>query len=166
MSFEYAIGTTMPVGTITIRPFAAADQDMTKRLILAGLADHFGQLDETMNPDLNDIARTYLQAGSLFVVAEIEGDIIGCGGLVTETPGTARLVRMSVSRQHRGRGIGRALVCHLLSAARARGDKRAVVETNDDWADAIGLYLARGFQEYDRREGEVHLALDLKSATD
>ena len=147
--------------SLMIRPFTVADQTSTRALILAGLADHFGVLDETMNPDLNDIAGIYLLPGSTFVVADLDTEIVGCGALITEAPGTGRLVRMSVSRNHRGHGIGRALVNHLLAAARGRGDKRIVVETNDDWSDAIGLYLACGFTRYDHRDGEVHLDLDL-----
>src|SRR5215213_8784833 len=88
--------------TLLIRPFTVADQPPTRALILAGLADHFGVLDETMNPDLDDIAANYLRPGSTFVVADLATEIVGCGALVTDAPGTGRLVRMSVSRTHRG----------------------------------------------------------------
>jgi len=146
---------------VTIRPFAPNDQDAARRLVLAGLGDHFGAIDETRNPDLDDIAATYVLPGHLFVVAERDGRVVGTGALVTEEPGVGRLVRMSVDRAERGRGIGRALVRHLIEAARSRGHRRLVVETNDDWHDAIGLYLACGFTEEDRRDGEVHFALEL-----
>jgi GNAT superfamily N-acetyltransferase len=151
----------MTARAIVIRPFTVADQATTRALVLSGLADHFGTLDERMNPDLNDIAANYLGPGSTFVVAERDGEIVGCGALITEAPGTGRLVRMSVMRDHRGRGLGRALVNHLIAVARDRGDRRVVVETNDDWSDAIGLYLACGFRHYDHRDGDVHLDLDL-----
>jgi hypothetical protein len=36
------------------------------------------------------------------------------------------------------------------------------VETNCDWADAIGLYHRCGFSEYARDETSIHLALDLR----
>jgi ribosomal protein S18 acetylase RimI-like enzyme len=147
--------------TLTIRDFAPTDQVATRRLVLAGLGDHFGVIDETMNPDLDDIATHYLAPGHRFVLAERDGTLVGTGALIEESPGTGRLVRMSVDRAHRGRGIGRALVNHLLAAARARGYRRVVVETNDDWWDAIALYRACGFTEFDRHDGEIHMWLDL-----
>jgi ribosomal protein S18 acetylase RimI-like enzyme len=146
---------------ITIRPFAPADQTATRRLVLNGLGDHFGHIDETMNPDLDDIETHYLIPGHCFVLAERDGTIVGAGALVEESPGTGRLVRMSVDRAHRGRGIGRALVTHLVAEARARGYCRVVIETNDDWWDAIGLYRASGFVEFDRHSGGIHMALEL-----
>lgn len=151
---------------VTFRPFDPADQAATRRLILAGLADHFGTLDESRNPDLDDIAGNYVNKINQFVVAQRNGEIVGCGALITESPGIGRMVRLSVARQERGRGIGRALVHHLVAAARARGDRRIVVETNDDWHDAIGLYRAYGFVQYDHRDGEVHLALELPDTSD
>jgi GNAT superfamily N-acetyltransferase/uncharacterized damage-inducible protein DinB len=149
--------------TLTIRDFTPRDQIVTRRLVLAGLGDHFGTIDETMNPDLDDIATHYLAPGHRFVLAERDGALVGAGALIEEAPDTGRLVRMSVDRAHRSQGIGRALVNHLLAEARTRGYRRVVIETNDDWRDAIGLYRACGFTEFDRRDGEIHMALELIS---
>jgi ribosomal protein S18 acetylase RimI-like enzyme len=146
---------------LTFRSFEPRDQAAARRLVLAGLGDHFGVIDETINPDLDDIEAHYLRPGHRFVLAERDGELVGTGALVEEAPGVGRLVRMSVAREQRGRGIGRALVAHLLAEARARGYHRVVVETNDDWSDAIGLYRACGFVEVDRRDGGVHMALEL-----
>jgi putative acetyltransferase len=114
-----------------------------------------------MNPDLDDIETHYLRPGHRFVLAERDGTIVGTGALIEKSPGTGRLVRMSVDRHHRGRGIGRALVTHLVAEARARGYHRVVIETNDDWWDAIGLYRACGFVEFACHSGDVHMALEL-----
>jgi ribosomal protein S18 acetylase RimI-like enzyme len=35
------------------------------------------------------------------------------------------------------------------------------METNDDWDAAIGLYQSCGFTEYDRRDGNIYMRLDL-----
>ncbi|HEX6606780.1 MAG TPA: GNAT family N-acetyltransferase [Chloroflexia bacterium] len=145
---------------LVIRPFTAADQAAARRLILDGLAEHFGWLDETLNPDLDDIAAHYVARGALFVVAEIAGVPVGTGALVAEGPG-GRLARISVAPAHRRRGVGRALVAHLVGAAQARGWPQVLVETNDDWYDAIALYQRYGFREYTRAAGEVHMVLDL-----
>lgn len=152
----------MTTSDLRIRPFSPADQPATRQLILDGLAGHFGWLDETANPDLDDIQSSYLDRGARFVVAEIAGELVGTGALIAEAPGVGRLVRMSVSGQHRRRGIGRALVEHFILIAQAAGYTRLIIETNDDWDDAIGLYRRCGFVEERRAAGETHMALDLR----
>jgi GNAT superfamily N-acetyltransferase len=144
---------------IVIRPFAPADQPAARALILAGLADHFGELDPAFNHDLNDIAANYVAAGAVVIVADLAGQIVGTGTLIPVEPGVSRLVRMSVDRRIRGRGLGKCLVNHLLELARARGDHRVLVETNDDWPDAIALYRSCGFGDERIENGEVHFSL-------
>src|SRR6476469_9443058 len=102
--------------SLMFRPFQPSDQAAVRGLVLAGLGDHFGTIDETMNPDLDDIAAAYVALGHLVVVVELEGELAGTGTLMQEEPGAGRLVRMSVKRDLRGRGIGKKLVHHLLAA--------------------------------------------------
>src|SRR5579872_5319638 len=144
-----------------IRPFAAADQPAARRLILLGLGEHFGFIDETCNPDIDDIAAHYLASGQTFLVAELDGTLVGTGALLREDAQTGRVVRMSVARDVRRKGIAQALMARLMDIARERGFARLVLETNIDWDDAIGFYQRCGFREYARGEGLTHLALDL-----
>jgi len=147
---------------VRIRPFVDADQAAARGLVLVGLGDRFGWVDETANPDLDDIGASYLTRGHVFVVAESGGEIVGTGALLTEGTGVGRLARLSVSGHHRRRGIGRALIDHLVAAARRRDFGQLLVETNDDWDDAIALYRSCGFVEIGRAGGEAHLALELR----
>jgi ribosomal protein S18 acetylase RimI-like enzyme len=152
-----------------IRPFTAADQAAARRLILDGLGEHFGFVDETCNPDLDDIAANVVGRGHLFLVAFIGVELVGTAALllvlsgveVFENARAGRIVRVSVERDHRRQGIGRALVARLVDAARARGLARLWMETNDDWTDTIAFYRRCGFVEYDRRAGNVYMALNL-----
>ncbi|MCB9422419.1 MAG: GNAT family N-acetyltransferase [Ardenticatenaceae bacterium] len=148
---------------VRIRPFTPQDQSDTRQLILAGLGGHFGFIDETMNPDLNDIWQQYVVPGNVFVVAEMSGQIVGSGALIEESKGVGRLVRMSVSPDRQRRGIGRMLVQHLVQKANEKGYRRLLVETNHDWYDAIGLYQNCGFCEYGRDEESVHMQQELSS---
>jgi ribosomal protein S18 acetylase RimI-like enzyme len=151
--------------TVTIRPFEPRDQQAARVLILDGLGEHFGYIDETRNPDLDDIAANFITPGNVFVIAQIDGKLIGTGALIGEDAHTGRIVRMSVRRQVRRQGIGRALVEHLVGVARQCGFTRVLVETNNDWADAIGLYERCGFAEYARDEVSVYLMLELLDPT-
>jgi ribosomal protein S18 acetylase RimI-like enzyme len=146
---------------LCIRPFARADQAAVRRLILTGLGEHFGHIDESLNPDLADIHATYIQPGHVFVVACLAGELAGTGALRLHDALEGELVRISVSPTRRRQGIGQALVAHLIAAARQRGLTRLLVETNHDWYDAINLYKRFGFTEYDRDATNVYLHLDL-----
>lgn len=134
--------------TYRIRPFAIADQQAARALILTGLGEHWGFIDETLNPDLDDIAAHYPpDTADFYVVEDATGALIGTAGLISEDAETGRIVRMSVARDARGRGIGKRLVGVLETAARARGYRRLVCETTHDWTDATALYTATGFTE-------------------
>jgi ribosomal protein S18 acetylase RimI-like enzyme len=146
---------------LLIRPFAASDQPAARRLILLGLGEHFGFIDETRNPDIDDIAAQYLASGQTFLVAQIDGVLVGTGALIREDAQTGRIVRMSVAREQRRKGIAQALMAHLMDAARERGFARLVLETNLDWDDAIAFYQRCGFREEARAEEEIHLAFAL-----
>jgi putative acetyltransferase len=148
---------------VTIRPLAPGDAAAARALILAGLAEHWGYLDETRNPDLDDIAGHY--AGALFLVAEANGELIGTGALIADGPATGRIVRMSVSQAWRRRGTGRQILDALLIAARERGYERVVLETTATWEDATAFYRRAGFQPVEERDGDLHFVLELGAET-
>src|SRR6185312_4220997 len=148
--------------TPTVRAFTPTDQDAARALILAGLGERFGFIDETRNPDVDDIAAQYLAHGHLFLVAELVGEVVGTGALLCESDGaTCQLVRVSTRRDLRGQGIARLIIVALLAEARQRQRRRIWVETDVPWHDAIALYERMGFTEYVRRDGLVFLELRL-----
>jgi GNAT superfamily N-acetyltransferase len=153
----------MRANTLTIRSFEPRDQDAARQLILTGLGEHFGWIDETCNPDLDDIMASYIKQGYALVVAEIGAELVGTGGLVTECEGVGRIVRMSVGRMHRRKGIGRALIAHLLYVARQRGFSQVLVSTDLGWEDAAGLYKHCGFTEYSHDDVGIHFSLSLEA---
>ncbi|MCP4417133.1 MAG: GNAT family N-acetyltransferase, partial [Chloroflexi bacterium] len=139
--------------SIVIRPFHPQDQSATKQLILAGLVEHWGELDPSLNPDLNDIARSYRE--QTFLLAVQGETIVGCGALVKEGE-NGRIVRMSVSQNQRRLGIGRLLLKELQIAAQQRRFPKIVLETTQTWQDAITFYQAHGFQIVGHRNGDTH----------
>jgi GNAT superfamily N-acetyltransferase len=146
--------------TPTVRAFTPADQGAARALILAGLGERFGFIDETRNPDVDDIAAQYLAHEHLFFVAELAGDVIGTGALLFEADGaTCQLVRVSTRRDLRRQGIARLIVAALLAEARQRGRRRIWVETDAPWHDAIALYERMGFTITKRRDGLVFLEM-------
>ncbi len=152
--------------TYQIRPFYPTDQSAAQQLILDGLREHWGVLDPTLNPDLNDIMSSYVQAGHAFFVVEENGELIGTGGLLIEAPGVGRIVRVSVSAACRRRGLGRAISEHLIAVANDLGCYRLLVETTDTWTAAIRLYQECGFTPYAWTDGDVHMAMILGHGLD
>ncbi|MCH7698434.1 MAG: GNAT family N-acetyltransferase [Chloroflexi bacterium] len=146
------------MGPIEIRPFRVEDQEKARQLILDGLGEHFGNVQEDLNPDLDDISVSY--AGDLFLVAEQAGVIIGCGALIYEGDGIARVQRMSVLRNLRRRGIARAILERLITEARLQGRWRVVIETGF-WEDSVGFYTSWGFVETSRDPWGPNMAFDL-----
>ncbi len=146
---------------VTIEPLRPEDQDAARTLILNGLAERWGDLDENKNPDLNDIARAY--AAGLFLVARREEEVIGTGAFRPLDGDTVEVVRMSVRADLRRRGIGRAILTGLCRRARCRGYRRVILETTATWHDAIAFYRAFGFRVTHRVAGDVYFALDLES---
>jgi ribosomal protein S18 acetylase RimI-like enzyme len=146
---------------VEIRPFEMTDQEGMRTLVLAGLAEHWGHLDETRNPDLRDIQRSYVDEGHAVLVAVLDGQIVGSGVLMRESEVTGRIVRMSVALALRRHGIAREMVVRLLEVARARGFREVLIETTHDWHPAIKLYERCGFVLYDRDQESAYLRLDL-----
>lgn len=154
MSFPHA----KPV----IRSFRVVDQAAVRRLVLDGLGDHFQTIDESLNPDLEDIATHYVRQGHTFIVAEYANEIVGAGAMVELQDRTARIARVSVDKKHRRQGIAATIVSRLIEIARKRGYERLVVETNHDWFAAIELYRHCGFEAYALDSESVHLQLILE----
>jgi putative acetyltransferase len=68
---------------------------------------------------------TLTAAGVRCFVARDAARALGCGALVPHGDGTAELKRMVVDEAARGRGIGRALLAAIETAARAAGVRAA-----------------------------------------
>ncbi len=144
---------------LKIVPFQPQDQEAVKALILAGLVEHWGCLDPSKNPDLADIQTAY--AGATFLVAWLDGRIVGTGALVPRSAQVAEIVRMSVAAQVRRQGIGRALLEHLCERARQLGFGRLILETTATWHEVIKFYQQYGFTITHFHEDDVYFSLDL-----
>lgn len=147
---------------VTLQLFQASDQAAVKRLILAGLVEHWGFLDETKNPDLDDIAASY--AGAAFLVGRQGERIVGCGALVPRTSTTAEIVRMSVAKDLRQQGLGRQILGALLDHARAQGFQRVILETTATWSEVVSFYQRCGFHITHYQDGDVYFELEVNSS--
>jgi len=144
---------------IRLEPFRSGDQADARMLVLRGLGEHWGWIDETRNPDLDDIGSHY--AAGCFLVARAGGTLVGTGGFLPLDETCVQIHRVSVTPAWRRRGVGRAIVAGLLEEARVRGFRRAVAATTETWHEVIAFHRGQGFVPTARRDGDVHLAREL-----
>lgn len=95
----------------------------------------------------------------IYVAAMIDGRMVGSATIFVEDPpqpgSMMRPIRtaefgVSVVDGQRGRGIGRALIGHLEGWAADHGVERVTLSVAEANVDAIRLYHALGYVDYDR----------------
>ncbi len=76
-----------------------------------------------------------------------DGELLGVGALKQLDRHHAELKSMHTAQAARGRGVGRAMLGHLIGVARERGCRRVSLETGsmDAFAPARSLYASAGF---------------------
>lgn len=79
--------------------------------------------------------------------AWVRDEIAGCGALKQLDERRGEIKSMRVADAFRGRGIGRAILEHLMTQARARGMDSLWLETGstEDFGPALRLYESAGF---------------------
>ena len=86
-----------------------------------------------------------LEPADLFFA--VSGEVVVGTAWARHRPGRVGYVHMvAVAPEHRGRGVGRALVVSVLHRFREAGVASAMLETDDVRLPAIRLYLALGFR--------------------
>ena len=82
-----------------------------------------------------------------FWTAWAHGELLGCGALKRLDPDHGELKSMRTADAHLRKGVARALLRHIESAARAEGIRRLSLETGSTapFAAALGLYASEGF---------------------
>ena len=111
-------------------------------------------------------------AVSLFSI-RADGSVLGIGAIKRLGPHHAEIKSMHTAEAARGRGIGRAMLAHLLGVARARGFRRVSLETGTTapFAPARALYESAGFVacgpfgSYRPSEDNLFMTLDLDAGS-
>jgi len=96
-----------------------------------------------------------------FWVAEAEGIVAGCAGLMVEPDG-AMIEPVIVASTHRRRNIGTALIHRAEAQAKKDGIRFLSIKPVARNIDAFRLYVALGYD----RVGEIELFRDLSGSTE
>ncbi len=128
----------------TIRSYREGDAADWCRLISSWIGGNYAE-EEFRQSTAGDAG--FDPEGLFF--AEKDGELVGtaCAVYRKSAPADMGYVHMvAVDPEHQGHGLGRAVTVAVLHRLRARGFKRAVLETDDWRVPAICLYLSLGFE--------------------
>lgn len=132
-----------PPDPLTVRPATPADLPAILSIERIAFSD----------PWTADAFRSMLgQEHVLTTVAERDGRVVGYS-VAWAVGDEAELANLAVAPEHRGAGVAKRLVDHLLQAIEARGGATIYLEVRDSNAPAQGLYRSRGFTAAGRRKG-------------
>jgi putative acetyltransferase len=101
-----------------------------------------------------------------------DGELLGVGAIKRLDAEHAEIKSMHTTQAARGRGVGRAMLDHLLGLARGRGYRRVSLETGTmaEFAPARALYASAGFEacgpfaDYQPSEDNYFMTLALDQA--
>lgn len=124
--------------------------ELDREDVRALLAQHFAEMRAGSPPSachvlpvdgLND-------PSIMFFSLRESGTLLGCGALKCLEPGHGEIKSMRTADAALGRGIGKAMLDHIVARARAEGMSRLSLETGstDQFAAAIRLYEKEGFE--------------------
>ncbi|MGZ4310719.1 MAG: GNAT family N-acetyltransferase [Solirubrobacteraceae bacterium] len=140
-----------PSPTLTTADPASALGQRTLRAYMEDVVSRYwrrqatsGEVDRAMREDPSD---DLTGETGLFVVAVVDGEPVGCGGVRFKADGIAELTRMWVAPHIRRRGLAARIVAHLEHQAVARDRTRMRLDTRSDLAEARALYARLGYRE-------------------
>ena len=135
-------------GTDSFRPAEAADASSVAELVEAAYGhyvERIGMLPGPMTDDYAEVIRN-----RQVIVAERQGAIVGVIVLAVTDEGFL-VDNVAVHPDHRGRGLGRALLRLAEDEARRAGFGSLYLFTHEEMTENLALYARIGYVEYDRR---------------
>ena len=133
-----------------IRNIQPADNALLARIVRDTLAEFGANHPNTVyyDPTTDALYELFQKEGAAYFVAEINGEIVGGGGIYP-TDGlpadTCELVKMYLLPHARGGGLGRILIEKSLAYAEQAGYKNVYLETMPELKQALKVYARFGF---------------------
>jgi GNAT superfamily N-acetyltransferase len=150
---------------LKIVAFASSHSNAFRDLNLDWIEEYFA-IEELDRKHLNFPRESFIDSGGAILMAEMDGEAVGCCGLLRHGDDVYEVSKMAVKRGYRGCGIGAELLGAIITLARSRGARRLEIISSTRLETALRLYRRMGFVEvpldtdvYAR--GNIALALDL-----
>ena len=101
-------------------------------------------------PDLADVEESFLAAGGDFVVAELDGLVVGMCGFLPTSSSEVEILRLRVHPALRRRGIARSIMEDLGGRAAKAGFAEVHLNTATNQPEAVAFYRSLGYLETGR----------------
>jgi putative acetyltransferase len=137
--------------SIIIRNIRPTDNPLLATIIRNTLAEFKANHPGTVyyDPTTDALFELFQKQGSIYNVAEINGEVAGGGGIYP-TDGlpeaTCELVKMYLLPQARGLGLGRMMIEKCLQQAKEMGYKNVYLESMPELKKALNVYAKLGFE--------------------
>ena len=118
--------------------------------VRALLGQHFAEMRAGSPPEACHVLPIdgLKEAGIRFFTVREDGELLGCGALKRLEPGHGEVKSMRTANAALGRGVGKAMLNHLVATAKDDGMTRLSLETGStgQFAAANRLYENDGFE--------------------
>ena len=101
------------------------------------------------DPTTDDLYSLFQTEKSALFVAEENGLILGCCGIFPTTnlpDDTTELAKFYLSKDARGKGIGKLLLEKCIEKAKGLGYKKVYLESIPEFSKAVSIYEKQGFR--------------------
>ena len=147
------------------------EDDLRREAVRDLLAFHFKLMHENSPPGMAYVLDVEaLKAPTMSFWTIWDGDeLLGCGAMKELASDWGEIKSMRTAPDHLGKGVGAAMLDHIMKTARARGYKRLSLETGStpSFLPAIAMYKKRGFEYgdcfggYETSDFNLFMHLDL-----
>ena len=139
----------LPEG-LSIRSATNSDVEGIRRLV-HGILREYGMTPDPAHADkgLEDIEANF-KDGMFDVLVDQTGDIVGSIGVLPSSNQRCDLVKMFLTPEKRGQGLGWFLMNHAKNFALKSGFNVIELETDKTLVEAVQLYKRAGFVEQNR----------------
>jgi putative acetyltransferase len=136
---------------VMIRNIQPSDNPFLAKIVKDTLAEFGANHPNTVyyDPTTDALYELFQKEGAAYYVAELNGEIIGGGGIYPTDAlpaGTCELVKMYLLPQARGLGLGRTLIEKSLEFAQQAGYKQVYLESMPELKQALTIYARFGFE--------------------
>jgi putative acetyltransferase len=150
-----------------IRPIEPGDNEELAKVIRTALAEFGANKPGTVyfDPTTDALFELFRTPNSFYYVALVDGKVVGgCGIFPTDNlpDGTCELVKLYLTKEARGTGLGKQLMEISLSWAKENGYTQVYLESMPELAKAVSIYEKVGFKALDHPLGNSgHCGCDI-----
>jgi putative acetyltransferase len=139
---------------LTIRQIENKDNSVLAKIIRKAFIEHDAPHEGTVysDPTTDDLYELFKTPKSILWVAELNNELIGCCGIYPTkglNENCVELVKFYLSKNARGKGIGKELMQKCIQSAREFEYKQLYLESLHQFSKAIKMYEIAGFKRLD-----------------